>query len=273
MCDFNGLSAKPMRVLVTGSAGAVGNAACRALKGRGHFVRGYDLAATEECVDEAVVGKLCDRELIAEAMQGIDCVVHLAARPADGDFLEQLVPNNIVGLFNVFDLAREQGIGRMVLASSIMAIQGHYAKKQLIGCDALPLAKDHYALAKGWAEAMGEMYCRMHGMDVVVARIGCMPRNKRQFERLDLPKMNPEIAGPHLYLSPGDAGRFFVCAVESECKGYHVFYAVSKAYEEAIFDMEPGREIIGYEPLHRWPEGGDEVGDLPQETWRVRTRR
>src|SRR5688572_6119985 len=107
----------PIHVLVTGSAGRIGRAAIAELKRRDHVVRGFDRVISPE-VSDSVVGDLTDRAAIDRAMQGIECLIHLAATPDDDDVLGQLVPNNVVGLFNVMEAARKGGVKRIVLASS-----------------------------------------------------------------------------------------------------------------------------------------------------------
>ena len=42
-------------------------------------------------------------------MKGVDCVVHLGAIPGE-DTWEKILPNNIVGTWNVFEAARRQGV-------------------------------------------------------------------------------------------------------------------------------------------------------------------
>ena len=109
-----------MKVLVTGSAGTVGRPVCEALARRGHAVRGFDRAPTPELAD-AVVADLADGEAVRAAVRGIDAVVHLAAQPVEAPFAE-LVGPNVVGLYNVMDAAREEGVRRIVLASSMMVV-------------------------------------------------------------------------------------------------------------------------------------------------------
>src|SRR5215467_4377298 len=104
-------------VLVTGSAGRVGRAVVRELKARGRRVRGFDLAPTPGA-DEAVVGDLADGDAVRRAAAGAGAVVHLAATPDDADFLSELLPNNVVGVYHVFEAARQAGVRRLVLASS-----------------------------------------------------------------------------------------------------------------------------------------------------------
>ena len=65
-----------MRVLVTGSAGAVGRPVVAALREEGHDVRTFDRHG-----DADVTGDLADVDVVDEAVEGCEVVVHLAACP------------------------------------------------------------------------------------------------------------------------------------------------------------------------------------------------
>ena len=59
-----------------------------------------------------------------------------------------------------------------------------------------------------------------------------------------------------VYLSPGDAGRFFACASRApDDVRFAVVYATSKPVNNCPYDLEPARQLLGYEPRDRWPEG------------------
>src|SRR5271166_5355257 len=105
------------RILVTGSAGRIGRAVVRALKERGHFVRGFDLA-TYPKADESIVGSVVAPAQFQRAAEGMDVMIHLAAIPDDDDFMTKLLPNNIVGSYNALESARLAEVKRVVLASS-----------------------------------------------------------------------------------------------------------------------------------------------------------
>src|SRR4051794_38925493 len=72
------MTADRQRVLVTGSAGRIGQAAVRALKSRGHSVRGFDIVPTPGA-DDSSVGSVTEPELVRRAMSGCTALVHLAA--------------------------------------------------------------------------------------------------------------------------------------------------------------------------------------------------
>lgn len=235
------------RVLVTGSAGAIGQPVCEELLRRGHQVRALDRVSTPG-VGDAVVVDVVDREGVRAAVRGVDSVVHLAAHPDDADFAVLEGPN-VRGLFNVLDAARLEGVRRVILASSIQALGKWWDTSRVAPAgprDGLPT--NHYALTKVWAEHMGEMYARCYGLSVLAVRIAFMVRNPAEALRLVQKKVHD------MYLSRGDVGRFFALAVEARAIDFAVVYAVG-AGGERVFDMDPARSLLGFEARDRWPEG------------------
>ena len=245
-------TANPKRVLVTGSSGAIGQPVCRHLLARGHTVRGFALTPTPN-VEDYIVGDLSDRDKVREAVEGMDTVIHLAAYPNPADFIEVLLEPNVVGLYHVCEAAREFGVERLVLASSVQTITGHEESKRLIKVADGPKPINHYALTKVWAETMGDMYARCYNLSVISVRIGWFPRNRQEAKML----VEHNI-GPDVFFSYNDARRYFECCVESSNPqpGQSVIlFAASKPLKMARLDLEPAREVIGYEPQDVWPEG------------------
>jgi uronate dehydrogenase len=235
-------------VVVTGAAGAVAKPVCEELRRRGHRVRGFDRAEMSH-VDEAVLGDLADADAVNRAIVGADAVVHLAAFVHGwGRFMEDIVEPNVVGLFRVLDAARQAKVGRVLLASTMQVVSGCGDRDRVLtGDDAAP--RNFYALSKLWAERMGEMYARVHGMSVIAGRIGWFPRDADEADRL-----HRKGAHSH-YLSHRDAGRFFAHAVEAEFAGYATLYALSRPVGAPLADLESAKRVIGYEPLDVFPDG------------------
>jgi len=234
--------AHPMhRVLVTGAAGAIGRPVVEALRLRGHETRGFDLVASEG----GVVGDLGDRDAVRRAMSGMDTVIHLGAVPNDAP-LEALVGPNILGVAHVLDAAREHGVRRVVLASSIQVVGRPGPDRRLTAEDREP--NNLYALTKLWAEELGGMAARVHGLSVVAARIGWMVRNEGEAAHMR------ERGWHHAYLSRGDVARFFIAAVEKETVPFAVMYVVGPEGADR-WDLEPARRLFGWEPRDVFPEG------------------
>ena len=247
MSSVNGSKRK---VLVTGAAGAVGQAVMAALRERGHEIRAMDLRETPG-VEGAMVGTVADAAAVRRAVAGMDTVIHLAATIDDADFMTELLPNNIVGVYNVLEAAREAGVKRVVLASTVQTVNGYHRKHavSLISpTEAEPT--NAYGVTKLFAEDLGKMYARRHGMSVICARLGFMPRNVTTAMEF---VARPGIKS--IYLSHADAGRFFVRAVEAEGVAYAVLWVLSRREKETGLDMGPTREVLGFEPQDFFPEG------------------
>ena len=239
----------PIHILVTGSSGRIGRAVVAELQQRGHAVRGFDRVGTDALKD-CVVGELTDRAAIDAAMRGIECLIHLAATPDDvEDVLGDLLPNNVAGLFNVMESARLAGVRRIVLASSGQVNWWQQMRHEVpIRATDLPTPKSWYAATKMFMESIGQSFAEMHGISVIVARLGWCPRTREQ---------EAEIAGAEwardVYLSPGDAGRFFACAVEAPASVRHaVVYAASQSVVRERFDLSGAKALLGYDPRERW---------------------
>lgn len=241
----------PIHVLVTGSAGRVGRAAVAELQRRGHAVRGFDRAPSP-ALEDCVVADLTDRAAIDSAMQGIECLIHLAATPDDADVLAEIVPNNIVGLFHVMEAARLAGVGRIILPSSGQVNWWQQMREEVpIRATDPTSPKYWYAATKMFMEAIGRGFVETHGISVIIARLGWCPRTREQVEEIAAAEWAQDI-----YLSPDDAGRFFAGAVEAPSSLRHaVVYAASRPIHRERFDMSDAFTLLGYEPQQCWPQG------------------
>jgi nucleoside-diphosphate-sugar epimerase len=243
----------PISVLVTGSAGRVGQAACEGLLARGHKVRGFDLRQSPG-VEDAVLGDVSDVSQVSKAMAAVEVVVHLAATPDEDDFLGKLLPNNIVGLYKVLESARQAQVRRVILASTGQVVMGHDGPWPIT--PEMPFSpRNWYGSAKVLAEVAGQVYAHVYGLSVIVARLGWCPRDKKHAQEL-----SQDEFGKDVYFSPADAGRFFACAVEAPTSiKYCVVFATSKPLRKARYDISGARDLLGYEPQDTWPQGTEIV--------------
>lgn len=237
-------------ILVTGSAGRIGQAVVKELLARGERVRGFDRVPTPGLADSHV-GNLTDPDAVRRAAEGASAVIHLAATPDDADFMSDILPNNIIGLHYVMEATRLAGAKRLVLASSG---QVNWWQRERGGAairPADPLTPRYwYAAAKVFAESIAQSYAELHGMSVIAARLGWCPRpgQEREFAALDWAR--------DVYLSPGDAGTFFHAAVKAPFSIRFVALNVtSRPVNHAYFDLSLTRDVLGWEPREHWPMG------------------
>jgi dTDP-L-rhamnose 4-epimerase len=120
-----------MQVLVTGGAGFIGSHIVDALVDTGHTVRVLDallpaVHRTKPALDDAaelVVGDVTDRATVESALDGVDTVCHQAAMVGLGVDLDDLpayVTHNDLGTAVLLAAMARRGLGRLVLASSMV---------------------------------------------------------------------------------------------------------------------------------------------------------
>src|SRR3954471_4521497 len=125
------------RILITGGAGFIGSHLARQLLRQGHEVRALDRLDPQvhpererpDYLDdevELIKGDVRDPAAVEEALQGIDAVVHLAARVGVGQSMYEIADYcsvNTVGTGVLLEALIERPVRRLVVASS-MSIYG-----------------------------------------------------------------------------------------------------------------------------------------------------
>jgi uronate dehydrogenase len=237
-------------ILVTGASGRIGKAVVKELQTRGKRLRGFDRVATPGLAD-MVVGTLTSEADIARAVRGVQTLIHLAATPDDADFLAEIVPNNIIGVYHIFEEAHKAGVKRLIVASSGQVVWYQRMAGPLpVGVDVQPTPRYWYAAAKMFLEAAGRSFAEKFGLEVIVVRLGWCPRTPEQVEEIRAEKWAQDV-----YLSPNDAGRFFACATEATLvQKFALVYATSKP-KRVMYDLETTKRLLGFEPRESWPQG------------------
>ncbi len=249
-----------LNILVTGASGAVGFAVTRALRQRGHHVRGFDRAPAR-VEGPHTVADLRDFDALSQAIAGADVVVHCAAVPDRQDFPTELVPTNIIGTHVLFEAARLAKVSRVVYASSIRVVGGLDWGRGTIRLDAGLVPGDHYGVSKATGELLARMYAERFGMSVLSARLGWFVRNLGEAELFETVRHARRI-----YLSHRDAEAFFVRAVEAPWSGYSAVFVTSQNGGDSGFDLEPARALLGFEPHDSWPSGSTWSDDMRFES-------
>jgi nucleoside-diphosphate-sugar epimerase len=115
------------KVFVTGGTGFIGTQLVNDLVQRGHpvHVLRRPTSNTEGLKDEGIrlfIGDLMDCESIRNAMEGCTQVYHLAAYAKNwAKYSKTFYQNNVEGLCNVWEIAKEFGVERVVFVSSIVS--------------------------------------------------------------------------------------------------------------------------------------------------------
>jgi UDP-glucose 4-epimerase len=168
-----------MLVLVTGGAGFIGSNLVDALLRRGHAVRVLDnfssghrpnLSGVEDDI-ELIEGDLRSYERVHHAVRGCEVVFHQGALPSIPRSVQDPLTTseiNVGGTLNVLLNARDEGVRRLVFASS-SSIYGDapgFPRKE--GATPMPLAP--YAVSKLAAEQYCTVFTTVYGLETVSLR-------------------------------------------------------------------------------------------------------
>ncbi len=164
-----------MKILVTGSAGHLGEALVRTLQQTSHTVIGVDLlpsAFTHQ------VGSIVDRAFVKHCMAGIEAVLHTATlhKPHVATHSRQdFVDTNITGTLNLLEEATVAGVGAFVFTSTTSTFGD--ALTPPTGTPAAwiteavtPVAKNIYGVTKVAAEELCALFHRNHRLACLVLR-------------------------------------------------------------------------------------------------------
>jgi hypothetical protein len=204
-----------------------------------------------------------DLDSYCEHFRGADAVVHLAYNKGrSGGFKHRGYEQERVNLDmaqHVYQLAMEEGIGRVVVASSNHAAdwyehQIRARELEMLGPAASPLSDNWYGWAKAAYELMGFMYAtgsQGTAVENVQLRIGApRPIHWAGFAPDDRVGYKRDLGA---YISPRDLGQLCVKSLETadirDAHGipFQVFYGISDN-ARAFWSLENAREVIGYAP-------------------------
>jgi len=169
------------KAVVTGGAGFIGSHLAEELAGRGYYVIILDDLSTGRMENIAelskgskadlIKGSITDLALLQKSFQGVDYVFHQAAIPSVPRSVENPLASheaNITGTLNVLLAARDNGVKKVIYASSSSVYGDTPAlpKRE----DMLPNPQSPYAVTK----LAGEYYCQafeqVYGLSTVCLR-------------------------------------------------------------------------------------------------------
>jgi len=163
------------RVLVTGSAGHLGEALVRVLRDSGREVVGLDLL---DSPFTTVTGSITDRDTVRACLAGVGAVLHPATlhKPHVGSHGRQaFVDANIAGTLTLLEEAAAAGVESFVFTSTTSAFGRALSPAPgepaaWITEDVTPVPKNIYGVTKIAAENLCELINADHGLPVVILR-------------------------------------------------------------------------------------------------------
>jgi UDP-glucose 4-epimerase len=164
-----------MKVLVTGSAGHLGEALVRTLQNTSHEVVGLDITPSPFTNN---VGSVADRSCVRQCMRGVGAVLHTATlhKPHVVTHSRQdFVDTNITGTLNLLEEAASSGVPSFVFTSTTSAFGGALtppagAPAAWVTEDVRPVPRNIYGVTKAGAEDLCELFHRSHRLACLILR-------------------------------------------------------------------------------------------------------
>jgi NAD(P)-dependent dehydrogenase (short-subunit alcohol dehydrogenase family) len=254
-------------VLVTGAAGNIGSYFAE------HSHETYTLRlmiqdpadrVKIEKFGAVVTGDLDDLERLKEFCRDIDTVVHLAADPGPSSTWDSLLPNNIVGTYNMMVAAKAAGCRRVIYASSIHAVSGYPPDVQVKTSEPVNPG-DLYGVTKCFGEALGRYMAEQEGLSVIALRIG-------SFQSRESALRESGVGILDAWVSRRDLTQLIQRSIDAEEIRWAVFHGLSNNRFKRL-DISDARTLVGYDPQDDLTEEHPRVADLDlQETLSAHNR-
>jgi UDP-glucose 4-epimerase len=163
------------KILVTGSAGHLGEALVRVLQSANHEVVGLDLINSEFTKE---VGSIADRDHVRRCIKGVDAVLHTATlhKPHVSTHSRQsFVDTNITGTLNLLEEAVSAGTQSFVFTSTTSAFGSALtppadSPAAWVTEDVRPIPKNIYGVTKTAAEDLCELFHRGSRLPLLILR-------------------------------------------------------------------------------------------------------
>ena len=254
-----------MEIWITGAAGRIGTILRKHWQGK-HTVIGIDHHEYDPLPgEEAYVADIGSTELWTllatkgsggRVLEGAKrgqydtavpiALVHLAAVTSDTADWVAIEQTNIRGTYNVFSLARQCGIRKVLFASSNHVTGGYealgignqsYEPPLVTITPEMPIRPDSlYAVSKVTGEILGSYFSR-HGVPIICLRIGSVTDR-------DDPVENPRLRST--WLSHRDLCHLFDCCLTADVP-YGIYYGVSNNTQR-FWDISNAERELEYRP-------------------------
>lgn len=233
---------RPRRVAVTGGSGRVG---CYVLDelAPDHRLTVVDRVAPDAAYAFAMADML-DQASLSEALRGHDAIVHLAGVDLDRDAeAPDYFNGNAIGTWNVLEVARQLGIGRVVVCSSVTASGLPEGRPDWLP-EYFPVDEAHrdaphhpYGISKLLAETLADAYAGDGSMAVLSLRAMWVSFPENVGFALERAR-NPGARWTFAHVAPEDLAHAVRCALHADEVRRGSFYisAADSCHPEPTLD-------------------------------------
>ncbi|WP_129113526.1 NAD-dependent epimerase/dehydratase family protein [Halegenticoccus tardaugens] len=270
-------------VLLTGAFGRVGTAIIDQLADDDRYEFTY-LNRSDRDEYDTFVADVSDLESIRPAFDGQDAVIHLAGYPETDGTFEQTLDNNIRGMYNALEAAKEAEVETFVFGSTNHVV-GMYEVDNApeiyspdfgltVDEDAPHRPDSYYGASKAYDEDLGRYYVenfeypkRFYALRICSVRHeaydhpygdaehgvddGRWERRSEEYEEM-VARMKA------MWQSRRDLAQMVERCLEDDEVEFDVFYGVSDN-DRRWFDIDHARDVIGYDPQ----DNGEEWDEPP----------
>jgi uronate dehydrogenase len=203
------------KLLLTGAAGGLGQALRQRLKANCDVLRLSDRVAFEPAAahEEIMLADLADASAVNAMVDGVQAIVHLGGVSVEGPF-GPILQANILGVYNLYEAARLQGVKRIVFASS-NHVTGFYRQSETIDATHPPRPDSLYGVSKAFGEDLSHFYFDRYGIETACVRIGSSfaePKDRRMLAS---------------WLSFDDLHRLITACLTTPVLGHSIIFGVS----------------------------------------------
>ena len=271
-------------VLLTGAYGRVGTAIIDHLAERDKYDFTF-LNRSDREEHDTVVADVSNYDEMRPAFDDQDAVIHLAGYPETDGTWEQVLENNIIGMYNTLEAAKDAGVETFVFGSTNHVV-GMYEVEfapeiyepdfDLTVDENSPRRPDsYYGSSKSFDEDLGRYYVENYDSPT---RFYSLRICSVRYEEYDHPYGDAEHGVDRgdwergsdeyrekvarmkaMWQSRRDLAHQVDCCLQNDEVEYDVFYGVSDN-DRRWFDIDHAREVIEYDPQ----DNGEEWDEPPE---------
>ena len=230
-----------MKITVTGAVGRLGQFVVRALHADGHQIVATDQYYSRELPVQVEVMDLRDMDRCYRILEGSEVLVHLGNIPGVNYLKPQVgYLNNVAANVNVFQAARDTGVGKILFASSVQAFSGERCLNEKDGSlppsqlPYLPLdgqlpanPGNLYGASKIVGEDLLAYYAKHYGISTVSIRFPFLARPEQAKLDLERVRRQPLLDEGFSYLALPDAASLVVAMVKADLPGFRIYLPAS----------------------------------------------
>lgn len=234
------------RILITGAAGNIGLELSRYLY-KQHELTLVDIDFNQFPEGVKAGARIVEHDLTkSEAWKGlleeVEYVIHLAGNPnPDASFDELWQLNYLVPQYLYQEALEAKHLKRIIFASSIHAVDGYPAGKQIAVSDAVR-PSGMYGVSKIYLEALANYYAFNEGIEAIGIRIG-------DFKASDdtlIPEM--DLYGLAQVLTAADMNHLVDCCLDAKLSTPYLLVNGQSNNSFTRLDLSQAREVLGYQP-------------------------